>query len=235
MRYLSTREYFSIELENHSNYTKSSFLCSKNEIDQNDKSIQADNNANDLNPKPQQTVSRKSQSNELKILKRSCFSLIDIYSTNQCKVLYKNCLLCNRRKDFQLSFANRKKTFQPRRGEAFKPEIFNRKRCIVGRQSHLIGFASSEYTIYKAETAITEHILEHTFSMHESNNNHGNVISKFIDSFIMYQEKERDLNKADKTLLDTSCKIASVTLGVLLSLYVIYLLYKKIVSGLAIK
>lgn len=166
-------------------------------------------------------------------------------STNECKVLYKNCLLCNKKKDLQTPFSNKINSLQSTSDIDNKPEEIVELRLTLEKHSALIGFASTEFTIYKVENAITEHILEQIFTIAESyglsNNNLENVIGNFIKSLTMAEEKEIDLDRAVENTgetmlhclsLNTSFKIA---VGAILSLYIIYVLYTKFSSALVIK
>lgn len=225
------------------------FLFSrKNEISHVDDSVQPESDFGikvNLKLKTEKIVARKASTSAPKISKRVCFSLVNINSTNECKVLYKNCLLCNRRKDLQTPFSNKINSLQSTCDIADKPEEIVKPRHTVEKHSSLVGFASTEFTIYKVENAITEHLLEQIFTIDESyslsNNNLEDAIGNFIKSLTMAEEKEIDLDRAvennGETMLhclslNTSFKIA---VGSILSLYIIYVLYTKFSSALVIK
>lgn len=140
--------------------------------------------------------------------RRTCFSLINIGSTNDCKVLYNNCILCNRRKNIQLA--------SPRKIHSRKTEKFWKERQSSETQFSLIGFATSQLTIHKVEKAAVEHIREESFTIGES--------SKSVE------------NRGDtKFASNIPYKITSVTFGLILSLYIFHLLYQKFLSFFVIK
>lgn len=185
--------------------------------------------------KTTKSFARKTQINPLKISKRSCYSLINI-SSNECKVLYKNCLLCNRRKC--LAFTNKINLFEPWCDIVPKTEKVEDKRQAIVERSSVIGFATSLFTMDQVERAVVEHVLEETFSCHESfiKSGLGNAITKFIKSLIVSHEKAAVGNRGETKLAsNTSYKVASVVVGIMLSLFIIHLLYTKFLIHFVIK
>lgn len=211
------------------------FFIRQMDISRNDISLQPESNAEygravSLKSEAEKLVGRKTP---VKIFKRSCFSLINISSTNECKVLYKNCLLCKRRKNFHLTLPNEKNVLESWRDTI--PDNVVKKRCTFDQLSQ-IGFASLESTIYKIESATAEYRADERFTIHESYNSSKKNFWNAFGKFIMSEEKEAVENVGDiKFTSNTRYKIASVIFGLILSSYIIHLLYAKILSAFVIK
>lgn len=227
-------------MKNHKKVS-SSFLIRQMDINRNDISVQPESNAEyvgvavSLKSETEKLVGRKTP---VKIFKRSCFSLINISSANECKVLYKNCLLCKRRKNVQVVLPNDINVLEPWRDTI--PENVGKKRRTLDQVSQ-IGFASLEYAIHKIEKATAEYRADERFTIHESYKNWSTkdfckAFGKFMKSLIMSEKAEAVENLGDSKFASyTRYKFASVTFGLILTLCFIHLLYAKILSFLVIK
>lgn len=207
-----------------------------------------------LNPKAK-TERAIPKINTLKIVreqKRKCFSLLNIYSTSECRVSYKNCLYCNRRTDFQMISFNKLSAIISHKN-AIKQDKIVEKRSTLEQRSSVIGFTSLIFSNYVTEYATIEHILEHRFIFDDENRNNsldlGKTIGDCIKSLITSKAEEIDshevtavenfgktrLENGSSLSLNITHKIVIVAFGMILSLWVIYLLFRKFTSSLAIK
>lgn len=208
------------------------------EINCDDRTVQHETNACGdhitvtLKPKSEDTKSKKAQINTLKISRRSCFSLLNISSSSDCKVLYKNCFLCNRRKDLKV-FTNKINSPKFKYGAAETPDNFAGKRVVLEFRSILIGFTSLEHAVCRFENATAEHTIEERFAIHESyvKNGLSNIIRcaivRLANYFAVFEEGFVERGNKEMFASKSSYKICSVVLVCIFSLYIIFLLYMK--------
>ncbi|KAG4080305.1 hypothetical protein HA402_010797 [Bradysia odoriphaga] len=191
-----------------------------------------------LKSKAEETQSRKAQINTLKISRRSCFSLLNISSSSDCKVLYKNCFLCNRRKDLKV-FSNKTNSPKFRYGAAVAPDTFAEKRLVLQLRSTLIGFMTTEYPIHRVENATAAHTIEERFAITEAyvktglGNILGCMIGRLSNYFVVSEVKS--VGKGIAFASKLSYKVTFLVLVTILSFYIIYLLYMKFASVFVIK
>lgn len=170
--------------------------------------------------------------------KRNCFSLLNICSTNTCRVLYKNCILCNRRNDYQIVSYNKLSELVPCNKNLKLDQVVD-KPSTLEKRFCLIGFISFQFTYDKVENATIEHILEYRFIFDDPQQNHLlNVDLKKAEE--IESPKASAIENFSVTTLECGLSInitfkILVTFGIILSLWVIYLLYRKSVSTIEIK
>lgn len=194
-----------------------------------------------LKSKTTDTQSKKAQINTLKISRRSCFSLLDISSSSDCKVLYKNCFLCNRRKDLKV-FSSKINSPKFRYGAASTTtENFAEKRVILELRSSVIGLKTSEYAIHRVENATVEHTFEEQLTIHEFyvysglKNILGCAIGKLFNRSVVCKGKSNETGNDKMFASKSSYKAISMILVIILSFYIIYLVYMKFASVFLIK